>query len=50
MDILYILVNIQLSVNTYHACPLGSGLPHLGLYFQIYSFAFKIRDVLDFNS
>lgn len=36
LDVLYFLANIHLSVRTYHACPLGSGLPHWG-YFLVSS-------------
>lgn len=50
MDILYFMANIHLSVSTYHACPFGSGLRHLGWCFLFYSFACKIYDVLVFNS
>jgi hypothetical protein len=35
MCILYFLVNNYLSVNTYHAYPFWSGLPHLGCYYLI---------------
>jgi hypothetical protein len=31
MGILNLWVNIHLSVNTYHVCPFGSGLPYSGL-------------------
>jgi len=35
LGVLYFLVNIHLSVSTYHACPFGSELPHSGRYFLV---------------
>jgi hypothetical protein len=37
LGILYFLVNMHLSVSTYHACPFGSGVPHSGWYFLVLS-------------
>ena len=50
MDILYFMINIQLSVNIYYACPFGLGYLAQDDIFYFYPFAWKINDVPVFNS